>query len=1212
MSSIRYFVTLLALLWIAAPPSIEARQHVPGKERVDPTLRRRTEIDGNNVRTSVFNFAFSGRTGAGQGVPYEWPKNTGQYYVALVALFVGGEVVDDTGRTIRIVDLPAYRQNNATGGDWNMGPVPGYFNVETGKLAKSDEPSTWPLIWPDKAGDPNDPGWRGSWNGYFGKNQFSADQEMYYRVGDDNYSRYLYTPDTTDRTRKGLGILTDVRVMEWSQVSVADAVFFIQAVMNDGTKDIQKAAVTLWLADFVGGDGDSQDDKPDFDLIRDIAFSLDADGVSSNPAFKGAFVGAAATLYLETPGNAVDHIDNDGDGEEGSPTITGQMLLGEIPGNQIDDNHNGLIDEDSTYIAFGQQTGVGFADRIDNNGNGEEGSPVITAAMLVGEIPGNARDDNNNGACDEDNTKIGMKYKDGIDNNGNGEPGSPTVRQSMIDSAATNGGRFVVSPTITLYDVGPEDLGKAYADGIDNNHDGAIDEGIDENIDEMIDESRNDGIDNDGDWDPLTDDVGLDGAANTHDFGEGDGKPTSGAGTPFPGEPNIDKTDVSEADQIGLTNVQYVAAGAIDFSRTPDGYFWAEFMTPGSFVNPAIIPTGDYDLFVSSGVFPLKPGQIERISYAVVFGKALQAGNAIVSGAKDDAMRKQKFAQLAYNEDYQFAQAPIEPKLTATAGDHKVTLYWDDASERSIDRFLAGIPAARPFSADFEGYRIYRATDPAFQDARIITDAIGSPAPWLKPIAQFDLVDNYKGFDSSYEFNGTKFDLGSNTGLQHSWTDSSVKNGIRYFYAIRAYDHGYLPLRITPAESNLKISIDNVTGEIKNFGTSVAIVTPEPPAAGYISPNANPIEHVEGSSTGHIGYEVLNPNLVQDNRRYRVTFEDTVIAGGANAPDTFKTKTYTLADVTDPNALDTLTSRSRLLLDADEQPFVEGFKLIIRNEKFFGVNPLLSSWSRDGVWNYGFQQWKSGFTIGVQKPSDYKVIFGPVGTDTSTSFVIRRGTPPRPAIPVNFKVINTSENRKIKFAFFELDNTGGPGVFSAHRDITGNVSDVIVFVEPDLRDSLVTTWAVSAAYDTVNTPPKAGDTLTVVLSKLFRSSDTYEFTTHAQHVDATAAKEGLNRIKVVPNPYIATAEWEQRNSYTSGRGPRSIHFNHLPQKCTIRIFSVSGELVTTLEHNSSILDGTEEWNLLTRDNLDVAYGIYVFHVDAGDAGVFVGKFAVIK
>ena len=48
-----------------------------------------------------------------------------------------------------------------------------------------------------------------------------------------------------------------------------------------------------------------------------------------------------------------------------------------------------------------------------------------------------------------------------------------------------------------MYDVGTEDLGKPYKDGIDNDGDGAVDEGIDEGIDEMIDESRDDFIDND-------------------------------------------------------------------------------------------------------------------------------------------------------------------------------------------------------------------------------------------------------------------------------------------------------------------------------------------------------------------------------------------------------------------------------------------------------------------------------------------------------------------------------------------------------------------------------------------------------------------------------------------------------------------------------------------------------------------------------------------
>lgn len=1203
---------------------VVAQEHVPSKERVDPSLRRRTEIDGNNVRTSVFNFCFSGRTGVGQGVPYEWPKNTNRYYVALVALFVGAEATLDDGTKANIVDLPAFRQNQATGGSWNMEPIPGYFNLAANKIAKSDEPETWPPFWPDKMSDAQDPGWRGKWNGYFGKNQFSADQEMFYRVGDDNYTRWNYTPDTTDRTRKGLGLIIDNRVMEWSQVTVADAVFFIHEIKNDGTKHLPKTAVTIWLADFVGGDGDSQDDSPSFDLLLDIAFSLDSDGVSSNPAFQGTFVGAAATLYLETPGNATDRIDNDGDGETGGPKIPASWLQGEIPADGIDNNRNGLVDEDSTYIPFGVQVGVSFADGIDNNGNGESGSPVVTAAMVS-----QAGSDNVNGyqwrrwppnpetdpvqqgvihLIDVGTEDVGRAYKDYIDNDGNSTGDWPTVTQAMIDQAASDPYRRYRVPgtSIILYDVGPEDLGKKYI-----NRDGGRDPNIDEGIDEMIDESRDDGIDNDGDWNPLTDDVGLDGAPGTNDPGEGDGKPTSGFGTPFPGEPNIDKTDVAEADQIGLTNVQYLPAGTINFTLTPDLFFWANFMIPGKFVDPARIPTGESDLFVSSGVFPLRPGQIERISYAVVFGNAVRAGNADVSGAKADALRKRDYAILAYSEDYQFAQAPFEPTLTAVPGDRKVTLYWDDVAERSVDRFLSGIVGA-PFQ-DFEGYRIYRATDPAFEDARLIMDGFGNPAPFLKPIAQFDLKNGIKGFHP-IAFNGVQFDLGDDTGIVHSWTDTTVQNGQKYYYAIRAYDRGYIPLNIGPAESSMRISIDNVTGEVRSLGKSVVIVTPEAPVAGYVDPTISPARLVTGSTTGKVSFKIIDPRLIKDNHTYRIVFEDTVIAGTTTRPDTFRTKNFSLLDVTNTAAPDTLIKKSKKLEETDEQPLTDGFRLILQNEKVFGLNREKSGWNRPGVYDFGFAQWIGGFVRGQQKPSDYKVVFGPLGIDTSTAYVVSRfiTSETAPAKPVNFKVFNTSENKQIDFALREHDTTGGPGYFSVRRGGISGITDELIFLERNQQDSLITTWVVTLRYDSLRRRPDVGDTLTISLSKLFRASDVFEFTTTAQKVDPQKAKNELDRIRVVPNPYVAAATWEERNPFATGRGPRSIHFIHLPQRCTIRIFNVSGELVATIEHDSNALDGTAEWNLLTRDNLAASYGVYIYHVEAPGVGEKIGKFAVIK
>ncbi len=1236
---------LLVTLLLGVGATEAWSQHVPSRERVDPTLRRRTEIDGNNLRTSVFNFCFSGRTGAGQGVPYEWPKNTNRVYVALLALFVGGEVVDDTGRTVRIVDVPAFRTNQATGGDWNMNPVPGYFNIATGKIAKSDEPATWPEFWPDKLSDPNDPGWRGKWNGFFGKNQFNADQELFARVGDDNYNRFLYTPDTTDRTRRGLGLLIDYRALEWSQASVADAVFFIHEIKNDGTKDIRKTAVTLWLADFVGGDGDSQDDAPSFDLILDVAFSLDSDGISSNPAFAGVCVGAAATLYLETPGNAVDRIDNDGESPEYAsgpkvlPSLFEARLPGtgvEVSGDQIDNNHNGLIDEDSTYIPFGQQRGVGFGDGIDNNANGELNSPVVTQALINaaatdvwGRWPPNPETDttfwpNNNRTFIQQSIHLiqvgpedlNRRYKDNIDNDGNCEANLPTVTQAMVTAAASDPYRRyrVPNTNVVLYDVGPEDIGKRYI-----NRDGLVVFGIDENIDELVDESRNNGIDDDGDWNVFTDDVGLDGAPDTHDPGEGDGKPTSGVGTPFPGEPNIDKTDVSEADQIGLTNVQYLPAGAINFSQTADVFFWATFMIPGSFVNPALIPTGEFDLFVSSGIFPLNAGQIERISCAVVMGNAVRCpGNADFTGAKADALRKRTYALLAYEEDYQFAQAPLEPTVTAVAtanerGRPQVTLYWDDLAEQSVDRFLAGIPGAD--GRDFEGYRIYRSTDPAFQDAQKITDAYGNPAPWLRPVAQFDLANGVRGVDSAVAFNGVQFHLGDDTGLYHTWTDTSVQAGQKYYYAVRAYDRGYRPLNIAPAESNLKISIDPISGKVKEHGRSIAVIVPEAPVAGYLPPSVSEVALVAGSATGKVGFRIVDPSRILDNHRYRVTFEDTTYRGRSADPDTVRTKTFTLADITNSATNpDTLIGQRRNPAALDH-PVVQGLQIILQNDTRFGVDTARSRVSRPNAWKFTLPPWREGNVTDRKPPKDYKIIFsGSAGVDTSKEFTIDDiNAIVVPAIPVNFTVVDPATNTRVPFAFLELEPTVGPGIFSAVYDpnFPGGISDYIFLLDRQ-NDTLRLGWAFRAQFDSARSPYQAGDTVTITTHKAFSRNDVYEFTTTAQRVDRQKAKSELDKIKVVPNPYVAAATWEERNPFPTGRGQRSIHFTHLPQRCTIRIYTISGELVARIDHESELLDGTAEWNVLTRDQLQVAYGIYIYHVDAPGIGEKVGKFAIIK
>jgi hypothetical protein len=52
--------------------------------------------------------------------------------------------------------------------------------------------------------------------------------------------------------------------------------------------------------------------------------------------------------------------------------------------------------------------------------------------------------------------------------------------------------------------------------------------------------------------------------------------------------------------------------------------------------------------------------------------------------------------------------------------------------------------------------------------------------------------------------------------------------------------------------------------------------------------------------------------------------------------------------------------------------------------------------------------------------------------------------------------------------------------------------------------------------------------------------------------------------------------------------------------------------VKTIDHFAAIDDGMESWDLLSKDNLSVSYGVYIYHVEAPGIGEHMGKFAVIK
>jgi len=96
----------------------------------------------------------------------------------------------------------------------------------------------------------------------------------------------------------------------------------------------------------------------------------------------------------------------------------------------------------------------------------------------------------------------------------------------------------------------------------------------------------------------------------------------------------------------------------------------------------------------------------------------------------------------------------------------------------------------------------------------------------------------------------------------------------------------------------------------------------------------------------------------------------------------------------------------------------------------------------------------------------------------------------------------------------------------------------------------------------------------------------------------------LSRIKVVPNPYIAS------NPLDLTTNDIELRFDNLPGVCTIRIYTVAGHLVDIIEHTNGT--GTEAWDIRTRFNLKIASGYYIYHVSDHETGAEqMGKFAII-
>jgi hypothetical protein len=120
------------------------------------------------------------------------------------------------------------------------------------------------------------------------------------------------------------------------------------------------------------------------------------------------------------------------------------------------------------------------------------------------------------------------------------------------------------------------------------------------------------------------------------------------------------------------------------------------------------------------------------------------------------------------------------------------------------------------------------------------------------------------------------------------------------------------------------------------------------------------------------------------------------------------------------------------------------------------------------------------------------------------------------------------------------------------------------------------------------------------------------------------------KVGVYPNPYRISAAWDGSTSRT-----RKIMFYNLPEKAEIRIYTLAGDIVATLNHDASedfngsnsgwytnfggdpdkttMAGGEHGWDVLSDDKQSIATGLYLYSVkDLKTNDIQTGKFAIIR
>jgi hypothetical protein len=517
---------------------------------------------------------------------------------------------------------------------------------------------------------------------------------------------------------------------------------------------------------------------------------------------------------------------------------------------------------------------------------------------------------------------------------------------------------------------------------------------------------------------------------------------------------------------------------------------------------------------------------------------------------------------------------------------------------------------------------------------------------------QYSWVDTNVVNGQTYYYAVVSYDRGYHDGLR-----DEILPGAQY----DVYRNSILPglQAIAVAECPSSIAIDQ-SGNVVGYDANTVGVTPHAPPVGYETANYQ-ATHVQGPGTGSFTVRVLDPALVPQNT-YTLTFTDTKDQGGEQifARNTTSYSIYdnkdhvesfsfidtsfvvlkvknidsTVAVVRDHNGLivdtskyhlDPVNGRIRAKRSGDFGPqdqlsitykyspiyhsthigyneegdAFDGMKVYFQNDQYAKVDAE-TGWKEGSKTTWAVGVSLPTTTNQINLPEDLEIRFADTIVDTSLTGI--GGA----RLPVNFTVWDVTQNVKMVFRFKDADGDG--------KMSSGDIIEPLVRLPVATGIRLLTVWSVTVQKDTLpnSKAPGNGDIVQIRTLKPFRSDDQFVIATNPEKGNAEVASTSLDNVYVVPNPYVATTSIEPSNNFRLGRGERRVEFVHLPPECTISIFTMSGYLVQTIHRASTANNGSEFWDLRTKDGLNAAYGYYIYVVDAPAIGKKVGKLALIK